>query len=292
MEIQAAPYVDAVARLGEGPLWDFRESRLHWIDINGQSVHSFDRLSNQETVFNAGEFVSTVVLRSSQKGGGLVVALTRSIASINLSTGSVEKLVEMPEPLSNRLNDGKCDARGRLWIGSLSLEGRDGEAALYRVDGNLVVHKKLSGVSLSNGMSWSRDNKKMFYIDTGSNTIETFDFDLESGSIENRRLLVKNIWGGHFDGMTTDCDDNIFVAIWGGSRVLKLSSETGELLGTIHVPGVLNVTSCAFGGDGYSQLFITSSGEGCDRIAYPRAGSLYIAEDTGSIGLPSYEFAG
>ena len=292
MEVKAAPVFNANAALGEGSLWNWRDQLLHWVDINGSSVHTFNPLSRVDTSIDTSGFVTTVVRRSPANGGGLVVALKLSIAHINETTGEIQKLVDIPEPASNRLNDGKCDARGRLWVGSMNLEEHDNVAALYMVDTDLTVHKMLSDVSLSNGIIWSRDNRTMYYIDTALNRIDAFDFDLLSGKIDNRRLLVNNTWGGHFDGMTIDDSGNIFVALWGGARVLKLSSETGELLGTIHVQGALNVTSCAFGGPALDELFITSSGEGTDREAYPHAGSIFVARDFGSKGLPAFEFAG
>jgi sugar lactone lactonase YvrE len=296
MEVNANPILDANAVLGEGSLWNWRDQILHWVDINGSSVHSFDPSSRLDTSFDIGSenggFVSTVVRRSPAQGGGLIVALKLSIAHINESSGQIQKIVDIPEPASNRLNDGKNDARGRLWIGSMNLEERERAAALYMVDTDLSVHKKLSDVGLSNGIAWSRDNRTMYYIDTALNRIDEFDFDLQSGNIENRRVLVNNAWGGHFDGMTIDDADNIFVAIWAGARVLKLSCKTGELLGTIHVPGALNVTSCAFGGVDLNQLFITSSGEGANREIYPHAGSIFVVNDIDSRGLPAFEFAG
>jgi sugar lactone lactonase YvrE len=292
MEFKAAPVLDANAVLGEGSLWNWRGQQLHWVDINGSSVHTFDPSSQTDTSIDTGGFVSTVVRRRPSKGGGLIVALKLSIAHINESSGQIQKIVDIPEPASNRLNDGKCDAQGRLWVGSMNLEEREHAAALYMVDADLSVHKKLSDVSLSNGIIWSRDNRTMYYIDTARNAIDAFDFDLQSGNIENRRSLVNNSWGGHFDGMTIDDADNLFVAIWGGARVLKLSSSTGELLATIHVPGALNVTSCAFGGPELNHLFITSSGEGADRELYSHAGSIFVVNDIGSKGLPAFEFAG
>jgi sugar lactone lactonase YvrE len=292
MEVKATPIFDANAVLGEGSLWNWREQLLHWVDINGSSVHTFDPSSRTDTSIDTGGYVTTVVRRAPAKGGGLIVALKLSIAHISESNGQIQKIVDIPEPASNRLNDGKCDAQGRLWVGSMNLEEREFAAALYMVDTDLSVHKKLSDVGLSNGIIWSRDNRTMFYIDTALNRIDAFDFDLQSGNIENRRVLVNNAWGGHFDGMTIDDADNIFVALWGGARVLKLSSKTGELLGTIHVPGVLNVTSCAFGGAELNQLFITSSGEGADKQKYPHAGSIFVANEIGSKGLPAFEFAG
>jgi sugar lactone lactonase YvrE len=132
----------------------------------------------------------------------------------------------------------------------------------------------------------------MFYVDTRPNTVDVFDFDLDTGAIRSRRTLVKNIWGGHFDGMTIDGEDNLYVAIWGGGRVLKFDSNTGVLMATIIVPGVKNVTSCAFGGSKLERLFITTSGEKANPTNEPNAGNLFSVQVEDCAGVPAFLYQG
>jgi sugar lactone lactonase YvrE len=167
-----------------------------------------------------------------------------------------------------------------------------GASNLYMMDTDQRIHHKLDNITTSNGIVWTEDAKTMYYIDTGNNRVDAFDFDIDSGDIKNRRTVVSNKWGGYFDGMTIDTDDNVYIAIWGGGKVLKINPKTGELLATVKVPGVENVTSCAFGGSDLRDLYITTSGEGADHEKFPNAGALFRIQLENAQGLPAYEFLG
>jgi len=92
--------------------------------------------------------------------------------------------------------------------------------------------------------------------------------------------------------MTIDVDDNVYIAIWGGGKVLKINPSTGDLIATIKVPGAKNVTSCAFGGPDFHDLYITTSGEEADPKQEPNAGALFKVRLEDAQGLPAYEFLG
>ena len=258
----------------------------------GFAVHTYDPRTNSDRTFDVGESVSTVVRRAPEKGGGLVVALTRSIAHLDEESGKLTKICDVPEPASNRLNDGKCDPLGRLWIGSMAFDFKHGAGSLYMLDLDGTLHTMIESVTISNGIVWTKDRRTMYYIDSEENEVDAFDFDLDSGAIGNRRQAIKNVWGGTFDGMTIDSEDNLFVAIWGGSAVLKIDPKNAELLEKTNVPGVLNVTSCAFGGEQLRDLYITSSADGADLDVHKNAGALFRTPVSEADGVPAFEFNG
>jgi len=290
-ELTAEPCLKVQPSLGEGAIWNAKTSRLHWIDINRCEIHTFDPDTGHDTSINVGENIGTVVNRADTTGGGFVAGLPGKIAGIS-ENGDVDVLCSVPEGPSNRMNDGKCDPAGRFWCGSLSYDFTPGAGTLYMLDIDHKLYPKVDRVTISNGITWSSDSKKMFYVDTRPNTVDVFDFDLETGAIRSRRTLVKNIWGGHFDGMTIDAEDNLYVAIWGGGRVLKFDSNTGVLMATIIVPGVKNVTSCAFGGSKLECLFITTSGQGADSSAEPNAGNVFSVLIENCQGVPAFLYKG
>src|SRR5262249_12373494 len=164
-------------------------------------------------------------------------------------------MAELKETKANRSNDGKCDPSGRFWCGSMTFDFTPGGGNLYMMDHDHNVSLKLDNVTTSNGIVWTKDAETMYYIDTGKNQLDAFDFDNATGEIKNRRVAVSNRWGGYFDGMTIDTEDNVYIAIWGGGKVLKIDPKSGELLDTIKVAGVKNVTSCAFGGADLHDLY-------------------------------------
>jgi sugar lactone lactonase YvrE len=286
VHLVAEPVLKAGAKLGEGAIWDPKASLLHWVDIEGFTVNSFDPVSGKNRAIKLPENVSTVV---KDKTGNLVVCLERQVVRVD-STGKTVPIASVDEPKTNRLNDGKCDPAGRLWFGSMARNFEDASGKLYTLNANHQVQAKVEAVTISNGIVWSNDAKTMYYIDTPTGQMDAFDYDIESGGISNRRLAVKNSWGGYFDGMTIDAEDNVYVAIWEGGCVIKINPRTGELLEKIEVPGAFNITTCAFGGKDLQDLYITSAT--ADSAKYPNSGALFRVHIPDAQGLPAFEYAG
>jgi len=287
----AEPILNARAELGEGSIWNNELGVLHWVDINRFLVHSFDPKTGIDIDVHVGSHVGTVVNRSAKHGGGFLVALPNKIAHVS-ADGKISVLANLDEPPSNRLNDGKCDPAGRFWFGSMDFEYAAGKSRLYMMNHDHKVTSKLDGVTISNGIVWTSDGKHMYYIDSGSNAVDVFEYDIESGAIKNRKCAFKNKWDGVFDGMTIDNEDNLYIALWAGGAVIKVDPKTGSLIEKIQVPGASKITSCAFGGEDLSDLYITSASENVDHEKEPHAGSLFRLHLKNAKGLPAQQFLG
>lgn len=225
----------------------------------------------------------------------MLVALEDGIYHYDIKTDSISFIVN---PVENsfeiRFNDGKCDPAGRLWAGTMSLTGKKNAGALYCLNNNGDIENKIDSVSISNGIVWSPDNKKMYYIDTPTGKVKEYSYDKTTGEISFLRdAVVIPPDMGHPDGMTIDSKGNLWIALWGGSAVVCWNPDNGKLLCKINVP-VLNVTSCAFGGENLETLFITTAGLGIpqDELEkYPYGGGLFKA-DPGVKGIPAYFYKG
>lgn len=283
---------DAKAVLGEGPIWHAQKQLLYWVNIFGNEVHIYNPATNQDRAINLGQSVGTVVPRAQ---GGLMLALHHGFASLDLETEAVTIIADPEAQLpDNRFNDGKCDPAGRFWAGTMSLRESGAVGSLYCLDTDLSVHKKLAGVTISNGIVWSHDHKIMYFIDTPTGTVDAFDYDLATGDIANRRSVI-TIPGedGWPDGMTIDAEGMLWVAHWGGYRVTRWNPETGEALQTVRVPAP-NTSACAFGGPNLDQLYITTARHHVDAATlaqYPLTGGLFVA-DVGVKGVEAFEFGG
>ena len=277
--------------LGEGSLWDERQQVLYWIDIAQNKVFRFDPRNNSNLAFDVGENVGTVVVTLNDK---LLVALRSGFAWLDPDTGRVTRIAdpEADKP-HTRFNDGKCDPRGRFWAGTMVENSQAGDAALYCLDTDLSVTLKLSGVSCSNGLVWSRDSRRLFYIDTPTLQIQCFNYDPETAALDARRIVAElppNT--GAPDGMAIDDQDGLWVALFGGSRVVRIDSNTGKVNFEVAVPAP-NATSCALGGAGLDELFITTARVGLDeasRRKHPLAGSLFSIKVPYK-GVPARRFA-
>ena len=283
---------ESKAELGEGPSWDSRSNVLYWVDIQGGNVHVYKPNNGKDTVIHTGGYVSSVVPR---KSGGVLITLQHGFYSLDLKTHSVTLIREVEGDLvGNRFNDGKCDAYGRFWAGTMSIGESNSTGALYYLASDHSVTKVLSGISISNGLGWSPDNSTMYYIDTPTRRVAAFDFDLKSGEINNKRTVVDfSDQAGNPDGMAVDREGMIWVAHWGGSMVSRWNPWEGEALDRIIVPAMY-VTSCCFGGKNLDELYITTARTGPDPRAlskYPHSGHLFRAKVKVG-GLPTYSFIG
>ena len=293
MAKKADPIVQQGARLGEGSLWHPQTQRLFWVDIVGQTVFIFDPKSGENRGINVGTDVGTVV---SRKSGGLMLGVKGGFAGLDLETEALEEIAMVETDLpNNRFNDGKCDPAGRFWAGSMAYDFAKGAGSLYCMDRDLSVRKVLSDVSISNGLVWTADQAAFYYIDSLAFQIAAFDYDVATGEIANRRVVVELPQDvGFLDGMSIDANGNLWVAIYGSGQVRCWNPANGQLLDTVEAPGAKLTTSCAFGGPNLNELYITSASDGLteqEKKEQPLAGSLFRAELDVS-GLPAFEFAG
>ncbi|MDT9718818.1 SMP-30/gluconolactonase/LRE family protein [Paenibacillus sp. ClWae2A] len=269
--------VQTPALLGEGPSWDAENNRLLWVDIESFKVHVYDPATGQDQAYDVGEHVGAVV---PYRGDEVVVALRSGFYTYHLHTGEL-LAIEDPEQNkdTNRFNDGKCDAQGRFWAGTMSMNNESKAGSLYCLEQGQPVRTMVQGVSTSNGLGWSPDRQTMYYIDTPTRSIDRFDFDLTAGTIHNRTSVIHIPEEFGFpDGMTVDGEGMLWVAHWGGGRVTRWNPHTSELLQQIEVPAD-QVTSCCFGGPDLEELYITTARIGIkeERLKEtPDAGSLFV----------------
>jgi sugar lactone lactonase YvrE len=266
---------DAKAVLGEGPVWHAEEAALYWLDIVSSRLHRYDPVTARSSAVKRDAMVTAAV---PAVDGGMVAATRRGFGHLDPRTGAVTPQHEVIGPdAALRMNDGKCDATGRLWAGSMTLSDERGNAALYRLEPDGHVVAVITGLSLSNGMAWTGDGTAMFHIDTYSRRVDAYDFDEATGAVSGRRAVVElGADPGFPDGMAIDDEGCIWVALWGAGRVQRFSPG-GERLASVSLP-VSEVTSCAFGGHDGGTLFITSARERLDPEALghePLAGGLF-----------------
>ncbi len=282
--------VDSKAMLGEGPCWDAERNKLYWVDIEGHRVHIYNPELDEDSVIDVGEYVGIMVPRVS---GGFIVTLQHGFYHFDPLSETMSLIQEVEgDIVTNRFNDGKCDAYGRLWAGTMDINYSRRSGALYCIDSSLTVRKILEGITISNGLGWSPDNKHMYFIDTPTRQVVRFDFDLPSGTVNNGRVIL-NIDEGYPDGMCVDEEGMIWIAHWGGSKITRWNPDLGTLLDEI-ILRTSNVTSCTFGGKDLSDLYITTarSGLSVDVLAsQPSAGGLF-RQTTLVKGQPSYAFNG
>lgn len=284
----AVRFTEQVAHHGEGPFWDALSNRLYCIDVFGGEVVSvgLDRGVRRHPVPGA----STTVIRR-RAGSGFVLATGQGVLAADDRLTEFESLAELTTDATIRTNDGGCDPLGGFVVGTMACNEEPDRGAVYRVSPELGVTRLLAPVSISNGMQWSGDGGRVFYIDTPTRRVDVFNVDPATGQWSGRRTHVRiDASHGFPDGMAIDEDDGLWIALWGGGAVNHYD-RTGQLVETIRVPGVTQVSSCVFGGCDQNVLFITTSRQGLSNCVESDAGAVF-AYETSIRGAHQAEFAG
>lgn len=278
--------------LAEGPFWHADRKSFFWVDIDGKKFHEYSWPDGRTNEWKLDHRVSLIV-QPANSNSTLMLGVQGGVILFDLLTGNFEWLVDIEKDIPmNRTNDGGCDAAGRLWIGTMHREFEKEKGSLYSVDPDFTVTKRLNCVSISNGLVWSKDGKRMYFIDTPTQTVQSFLFDVESGNIQFEKVAItidkKN---GSPDGMCMDEEGMLWIAQWDGFGVYRWNPETGKMLDKIELP-VPQVSSCAFGGENMDHLFITTARENMSEEIvkkYPLSGNVFIAK-TGTKGVPVHKF--
>ena len=281
--MKAELFFDAKATLGEGPVWDAKTQSLYWVDILQKKIYlEKDCLA---------ELDSYIGCLAPSSNGNLILGLQRGLSAFQVDSAALKNLAAIDEPATNRVNDGKCDPAGRFLFGTLDMNEKEASGALYSFDGRTVT-RLLSAIRISNGLAWSPDHKTFYYIDTPTREVKAFDYDVSNGQIANPRAVIHvPAELGWPDGMTSDTQGNLWIALWGDAQVTRWKPATGELLDRIPVPALQ--TSCpVFGGRAMNELYITSARVGmsaADLQKYPLSGGLFKVT-TRVEGMPTFEF--
>jgi sugar lactone lactonase YvrE len=276
-----------ISQWGEGPI--YWQGKLIYVDIEGHALIEFDTETGDETVFDIGERIGTVVPCAS---GTYLCAGDSGIYRFDPLT--CEKTVladpEADKRPDNRFNDGKCDPAGRFWAGTISLVKKQGDANLYCYDTKGELHLKIPGVTNSNGICWNAAANTMYYIDTPTKTVSAYDYDKASGRIAKAGVVVDTAAAGFDsspDGMTIDTEDKIWVALCHGGCVVRFDPKTGEKLQQVDIPAV-ETTACAFGGPKLDRLFVTTGIK--KDLDEPDAGKIFVVDGLGVQGVPAFTY--
>ena len=273
-------------RVGEGPVWIANERALYWVDVLGPAVNRLSLADGSLRRWAMPEPIGFLVPRREKPG--FIAGLKSGFYSIELDPLVLE-LIGDPEPHlpEHRFNDGKADAAGRLWAGTMPMDGAASDGVLYRLDADRSWHTLDTGYRVANGPAFSPEHDHLYHADSPRGIIYQFDLD-DQGGLHDKRLFIRFADGwGLPDGMTVDAEGHLWVAHWDGGRVSRFDPD-GRLDRSLRLPAS-RVTSCAFAGPALDRLYVTTARE--EREDEPLAGALFEFAP-GVTGLPTGAFAG
>lgn len=273
-----------VAHHAEAPVWWPGWGGLRWVDAQAGDLLALglEGVSRQHV---DDEYLAFARPRS---GGGLVAVGARTLYLADDVDGQTRAVATLGDDSRVRMNDGCADPHGRLLAGSMAYDSTPDAGGLLRIDAELHVTTLLQRVTMSNGVAFSPDARRAYYVDTATHRIDVFD--VAEGELRGRRTFVSiPETQGAPDGLTVAVDGSVWVALWGGSAVHGYDAA-GLHIATIELP-VPQVSACTFGGDDLGTLYITTSAQGLGAHHGTQAGSLFAVRP-GVHGIPATPFAG
>jgi len=288
MVIDAECVLEAAATLGEGAAWCDRTQTLYWVDIQAPALHRFDPSTGRDRSWLMPEPIGTVALGRDSR---VVVALASGLAWFDPDSERLDRFlpIEADQP-ATRLNDGRCDHQGRLWVGSMGRGTQEPIGTLFRCTAETAA-PVLTGIKVPNCTAFSPDGRRMYFTDTPTRVVRAFDLDADTGALTNERQFADfSSLSGFPDGATIDAEGGLWVAHWDGGQVSRFTPD-GKLDRSIRVPAP-RVTCSAFGGPGLGTLFITTARTGLSTEALaqaPLSGGIFAARP-GVSGLPEPRF--
>lgn len=281
-------------RCGEGAVWHDSEQAVYWTDINRFLIHRFLPADGSVRSWFFDEPV-TAIIRTDRVDTLAVLLGSRVILWEPAIDARHEHGFRLEGWPFVRLNDGRADPRGSLWVGSMrnnvGADGSPGEVGgadgvLSRIDPDGSVTHWQREIGIANTVAWSPDSTRFYFADTLKNRISVYDYESSSGSISNERPFLVDFPRGFPDGSTVDSEGYLWNCRYGGGCIVRVAPN-GDIDRVIEMP-TANMTTCTFGGPGLATLFITTAAAGAppgDRLA----GSLF-ALNTGVAGQPENQF--
>ncbi|KAK3313834.1 hypothetical protein B0H66DRAFT_363354 [Apodospora peruviana] len=291
------PFLDMHCHLGEGPYFEKATNTLRFVDIKQKRIHTVS-LSDTDKKVETLQLDVPVTVTANVEGldprEKLLVGVKFGLALLDRKTGAYEYISrfsdETGEGERTRSNDGEVDPHGRFWIGTMTdfgLGDFEAEGSLFTFDQAKKTREVVrTGLTIPNSIGWSPDSKTLYFTHSSARQVIAWDYDAAGdGSLSNERVFYQHQGPGEPDGFRVDKDGNLWHAVYGESRVIKLSPE-GKLIGQVKLP-TSHITCCEFVG---TELYITSAEDDEGEGESKRYGGAVFKVDVATTGLEHHKF--
>lgn len=298
------PLNDSLCALGESPFWHPDERALYWLDIPGRAVLRTRGDIGRGARVERWALPTEPGCMAPARRGGLVIALRDGVYRAREWGGALACLARVDHDVRTmRFNDGKCDAQGRFWAGTLNEAKDRANAVLYCLDARDSAAARLvpmvNDATTANGLAFSSDGTRLYWADTAAHRVTTWDWGCEANTLAHPRVLRQfaakpdgwrpdsaQPYDGRPDGAAIDAEGHYWVAMFEGAQLLRFA-PSGEQVGALAVPARCPTMPC-FGGDDLRTLFVTTAREGrpAEELAQWPASGQVLSTRVDVPGLP------
>ncbi|MCH7323147.1 SMP-30/gluconolactonase/LRE family protein [Solibacillus sp. MA9] len=276
--------------LGEGPLWDEKGQKVYWTDILNGCLYRFnltgDAIEKRILPFHIGSFAFY------EQEERMLLATSKGLFHYSFDDDQYEHLCEYFQlPSQMRCNDGKVDYDGDFWFGTMQYNPVEPQGSIFRYTKTGQLIEEARGFIIPNGISWFNDT--MYIVDSGKRELYAVQRKNNGYDWDNKEVIFCSPEGMTPDGITIDSDGDIWIAIWGGGKVIRFNPQRREIVSEIIVPAPY-VTSCSFTGEFLDTLWITTAKSDLSEEQlqkYPLSGSVFVVK-TNSKGAKSSLYRG
>ncbi len=251
--LEASIVYKKINKLGEGPVYDDKNEMLYWVDILDRKIYSSKPLGGGLNYIQLDDMVSAVALTDNDK----IIAGAGHYLYLVSPRGSIKKISEIEIGMNTRFNDGKVSPEGQLVIGTMDLDEKNPIGSLYSFDGT-SFKRILSNMTISNGLAWDVKKKLFYIIDSPTKKVSVYEYDKDMNLKYLGVAADLKDEAGVPDGMTIDAEGMIWVAVWGGGKIIRFDPFENKKLLEIGIPAK-KTSSCTFGGKNMDTLFVTSA---------------------------------
>ena len=255
---RSAPSVERcwnpAASIGEGPLWRASDASICWVDPVQRRLLRYPVRNDGGVDLPLEAPVYSLV---DTPAGQLVGGLEDGVALIDEETGRVRRMSSADLEPGCRFNDMTGDSSGGLWAGAMHKGLLATRGALYfSPDIGAPWRQVADGLGVPNGLAFDKDERTLYMIDTLARTLLAFPVDRHRAGL-GEPTVVSDFLGvpGKPDGMAISPDGALWVAMWGGGRVVRVGSG-GAIEQQISLP-TPQISSLCFSGDG--DMWVTTS---------------------------------
>jgi len=291
-------------QLPKGLHWDAEHQVLYFVDLYVSKVNKYDPNLNSHTNAAVGDQPIPFIIVTENATNEFIIGYGPNVAKIiwdgeSANVSNLSILARIDTNPGRRSNEGKISPSGSLFFGSHSPVNPSGnppvlmnQAALYAFYSNGTSKVLLPNVSVSNGMQWSADNKKFYYIDSFAYRVDSFDYDINSDELTNRKTyfdLKKRNESGVPDGMCIDNDGKTWITTFENNKIFQVDPESGDVLKVLFLPAY-QITSCVFAGEDLTDMYVTTGRYRMNDDTlkkYPESGKVFKITNTGVTGRAS-----
>lgn len=252
------PLNDVRAVVGECSRWNSSHQSLYWLDTQQPLLFCYNDKTKKSHSFKLPAPLSCFDFDAN---GNITGIMANAFVKIGFENSKAQVDLIKTNLIDNdavAFNDGRLDAQGNLWVGTMEKTYQHSLGKLYRISpvGDISILDE--GFITSNGMGWSPDKTQFYFTDSMTRTIYQYSFNRKTCELGQREIFLNYPEEqGYPDGLHVDASGNIWVAGWASFHVYQYSPQ-GHLISSLQLPAK-NLTSCCFGGKDFKTLFVTSA---------------------------------